>query len=133
MALLFAELITPESIVFEGEVRSVVLSGVEGDMTVLPGHAPLVTLLFPGMVFAIDAEGQGRRAFVRGGLVEITGAKVTILAERVLPVEELTRDQIDDEILHLQLIRDASRDEAGRAQANTSISRLEEFKGSLRL
>ena len=31
---------------------------VEGDMTVLPGHAPLVTLLFPGMVFAIDAEGN---------------------------------------------------------------------------
>ena len=133
MALLFAELIAPDRIVFEGEVRSVVLSGVEGDMTVLPGHAPLVTLLFPGMVFAIDAEGQGRRAFVSGGLVEITGTKVTILAERVLPVEELTRDQIDDEILHLQLIRDVSGDEASRAQANTSISRLEEFKGSLRL
>ena len=133
MALLFAELITPESVVFEGEVRSVVLSGVEGDMTILPGHAPVVTLLFPGMVFAIDAEGQGRRAFVRGGLVEITGAKVTILADRMLPFEELTRDQIDDEILHLQLIRDASGDEASRAQANASISRLEEFKGSLRL
>ena len=133
MALLFAELITPESVVFEGEVRSVVLSGVEGDMTVLSGHAPMVTLLFPGMVFATDAEGKGRRAFVRGGVVEITGAKVTILAERVLPIEELTRDQIDDGILHLQLIRDASRDEASRAQANTSISRLEEFKGSLRL
>ena len=133
MALLFAELITPGSVVFEGEVRSVVLSGVEGDMTVLPGHAPVVTLLFPGMVFAIDAEGQGRRAFVRGGVAEITGTKVTILAERVLPVEELTRDQIDDEILHLQLIRDTSGDEASRAQANASISRLEEFKGSLRL
>ena len=133
MALLFAELITPGSVVFEGEVRSVVLSGVEGDMTVLPGHAPVVTLLFPGMVFAVDAEGQGRRAFVGGGVAEITGAKVTILAERVLPVEELTRDQIDDEILHLQLMRDASGDEASRAQANASISRLEEFKGSLRL
>jgi F-type H+-transporting ATPase subunit epsilon len=133
MALLFAELIAPDRIVFEGEVRSVVLSGVEGDMTVLPGHAPLVTLLFPGMVFAIDAEGQGRRAFVRGGVAEITGTKVTILAERVLPVEELTRDQIDDEILHLQLIRDTSGDEASRAQANASISRLEEFKGSMRL
>ena len=58
MALLFAELITPGSVVFEGEVRSVVLSGVEGDMTVLPGHAPVVTLLFPGMVFATDAEGK---------------------------------------------------------------------------
>jgi|SRR3954470_22937760 len=128
-----AQLISPEGVVFEGEVRSVVLSGVEGDMTVLPGHAPLLTLLFPGMIFATDAQGQGLRAFVRGGVAEITGAEITVFAERVLPVEELTRERIDEEILHLQLVRDAATDETSRTQANVAISRLEEFKGSLRL
>jgi len=128
-----AQLISPEGVVFEGEVRSVVLSGVEGDMTVLPGHAPLLTLLFPGMIFATDAQGQGFRAFVRGGVAEITGAEITVFAERVLPVEELTRERIDEEILHLQLVRDAATDETSRTQANVAISRLEEFKGSLRL
>src|SRR4051812_13074932 len=125
MALLIAELITPAGVVFEGEVRSVVLSGVEGDMTVLPGHAPVMTLLFPGLIFATDAEGKGRRAFVSGGVVVITGAKVTVLAERALPVEELTRERIDKEILPLQLLRDASGDDASRSQADTAISRLE--------
>jgi F-type H+-transporting ATPase subunit epsilon len=38
---LFAELFSPEDVVFAGEVESVVLPGVEGDMTILPGHAPL--------------------------------------------------------------------------------------------
>lgn len=56
-----------------------------------------------------------------------------MLAERVLPVEELTHERIDDEILHIQLIRDAPENEASRSQADASISRLEEFKGSLGL
>ena len=67
MADLFAELISPERVVFAGEVRSVLLPGLEGDMTILPGHQPLVTGLHPGIVFAIDADGTGRRAYVRGG------------------------------------------------------------------
>ena len=133
MLTLRAQLISPEGVIFEGEIRSVVLSGMDGDMTVLPGHAPLVTLLFPGMVFATDAQGQGIRAFVRGGIAEITGTEITVLAERVLPVEELTRERIDEEILHLRLVRDAAADETSRAQANVSISRLEEFKSSLSL
>ena len=64
---------------------------------------------------------------------EITATTITVLAERVLPVEELTRERIDEEILHLGLLRDSSGDETSRAQANASISRLEEFKASLRL
>jgi F-type H+-transporting ATPase subunit epsilon len=55
-----------------GEIRSVVLPGVEGDMTVLAGQAPLVAALHPGIVFATDVAGTGRRAFVRGAIVEVT-------------------------------------------------------------
>jgi F-type H+-transporting ATPase subunit epsilon len=133
METLHARLISPEGVIFEGAVRSVLLSGVEGDMTVLPGHAPVMTLLFPGMIFAIDADGKGLRAFVRGGVAEITGAEINVLAERVLPVEEVTRERIDEEISHLRLVRDAAADETSRAEANVAISRLEEYKGSLRL
>ena len=133
MTTLHATLISPERIVFEGEVRSVVLPGVEGDMTVLPGHAPLATLLLPGIVFATDTEGHGRRAFLRGGFVEVTGTTVTVLADGVLPVEELTQEQIDAEVLHLQTVRDAARTEDARVQADIAISRLEEFKASLKL
>lgn len=131
MAELFAELVSPDQVVFAGEVRSVVLSGVEGDMTILPGHQPLVTMLHPGVVFAIDTAGTGRRAFVRGALAEVGPERVTILAERVLSIEELTGDQIDDEILQLQTQRDATRDETARARFDISIARLDEFKAGL--
>jgi hypothetical protein len=56
---------------------------------------------------------------------------VTILAARVLSVEELNGDQIDAEILQLQTQRDATRDEAMRARFDVLIARLEEFKAGL--
>ncbi len=133
MALLYVELVSPERRVFAGEVRSVLLPGVEGDMTVLPGHAPAVTALHAGVVFATDAAGTGRRAFIRGGFAEVGPTRVTILAERVRPIEELTRDQIDEEIFHLQLERDGTANPEIRAERDVSIARLQAFKASLSL
>jgi F-type H+-transporting ATPase subunit epsilon len=66
-------------------------------------------------------------------LVEVTGSTVTILAERVATVEEVTTEFLDEEILQLEMTRDASRDQAARIQADIAIARLEEFKGSLAL
>jgi F-type H+-transporting ATPase subunit epsilon len=133
MATLHAQLISPDRVVFDGEIRSVVLPGVEGDMTVFPGHQPLMTMLFPGMIVAVDAEGTGRRAFVRGGFVEITLSTVTILAEEAVAVEEVTPEMIDEEVLHYQMLRDASTDGTERARFDASIGRLEELKASLKL
>ena len=130
---MFAELVSPERLVFSGEVESILLPGVEGDMTILPGHAPLITMLNPGVVLARDTAGQARRAFVRGGVVEVTGSKVTILAERVAAIEEVTTEFLDAEILQLEMTRDASMDQTARIQASIAIARLEEFKGSLNL
>jgi F-type H+-transporting ATPase subunit epsilon len=133
MANLHAQLISPDRVIFDGEVKSVMIPGIEGDMTVLPGHQPLVTMLFPGVIFAVDAEGHGRRAFVRGGFVEITATTVTILAEDALTFDELSPERIEEEILRFQMTRDASSDGAVRAQADAAIGRLEELKGTLRL
>jgi len=87
-------------------------------MTVLPHHAPLVTMLHPGIVCATDAAGTGRRAFVSGGFVEVGTDRVTIPAERVLPVEQLTPDRRGD-----PPPPDASGRLVGRSGALTSTSR----------
>ena len=77
---MFAELISPERLVFSGEVESVLLPG-GGRHDHPPRAAPLVTMLNPG-VAGTGHGGQSSRAFVRGGMVEVTGSTVTILAER---------------------------------------------------
>jgi F-type H+-transporting ATPase subunit epsilon len=137
MARLIAELVSPERVVFSGEIRSVLLPAADGDMTVLPGHVPLVALLLAGIIFATDATGTGRRAYVSGGLAEIVAdaaaTRVTILAERVTALEEMTAERIEAEIEEIRLERDSSANLDHRARCDVSISRLEEIGASLRL
>lgn len=131
MANIFLEVISPERVLFEGDVKAVMLPATEGDMTVLQGYEPTVTTLNPGLIVVTDKEGQGHTAFVAGGFVEITSAKVTILAHRGLPVAELTAGHLDEEILHHETIRDASRDERVRQEAEFMVARLKQVKSAL--
>ena len=133
MANIHAQLISPDRIIFDGEIRSVVIPGIEGDMTVMAGHQPVMTMLYPGIIFAIDAEGKARRAFIQGGFAEITNTNITILAQDAVAFEEVTPELIDQEILRLQMARDATTDTIRRARADAAVGRLEELKGSLRL
>jgi len=127
VATLLFELISPERILFSGEVRAVMLPATEGDMTVMAGHEPTMVMLHPGIIAVTDVQGHGHRAFVRGGFVEITGRSVSVLAERALPPEELTRDRLDEEILRLETMRDA----LARRQADFGLSRLEQVRTTL--
>ena len=131
MATLHFELVAPERVLFSGEVEAVLLPGTEGDMTVLPGHAPVMTALKTGFVVVTNHKNDGERVLVRGGFAEINGQGVTVLAERATPVEELTAEKIDHEILDLQTRRDASDDHKAREAADTAIARLEEARAAL--
>lgn len=131
MATLLFELISPERVLFSGDVRAVMLPATEGDMTVMPGHEPLMVMLNPGVIAVTDTQGHGHRAFVRGGFVEITGTSVSVLAERALPPEELTRDALDEEIVRLETMREAIRDDRARREADFAIGRLQQVKTTL--
>jgi len=82
------EVVTPERIVLSTEVDSLILPGVLGYLGVLPGHAPLVTQLTPGVVF-YRFRGEEKRLAVSGGLAEITGGKVLLLADTAEKAEEI--------------------------------------------
>ena len=131
MATILFELISPERVLFSGEVRAVMLPATEGDMTVMAGHEPMMVMLYPGIIAVSDVQDHGHRAFVRGGFAEITGSSVSVLAEGALPPEELTRDRLDEEILRLETIREAVRDDIARREADFAISRLEQMKTTL--
>ncbi|TDR93136.1 F0F1 ATP synthase subunit epsilon [Enterovirga rhinocerotis] len=132
MATLQFELVAPERILFSGDVEAVMLPGTEGDMTVLPGHAPVMAMLKTGFVQITDHENKGRRVLIRGGFAEINQQTVTVLAERATPVEEVTPQTIDQEINELELHRDASSDFKVREAADAAIAQLEEAKQALK-
>jgi F-type H+-transporting ATPase subunit epsilon len=87
MATLRFELVAPERILFSGDVEAVMLPASEGYMTVMPGHAPVVTTLKTGFVVMNGVGAQGSRVLVRGGFAEINATGVTVLAERATPLE----------------------------------------------
>ena len=132
MATLHFELVAPERVLYSGEVEAVMLPGTEGDMTVLPGHAPVMTGLKTGFVVITDRQNHGTRALVRGGFAEINADGVIVLAERALDATELTPESIDQEILHVEMQRDASHDGAFRDAANATIVQLQEARAALR-
>ena len=88
------ELVTPEMRLVARQVESVDIPGVEGDMTVMPKHAPLVTTLKPGRIRIHDG-GSSEEFLVTGGFVEITAAGTSVLAESVLTAENITRAAVD--------------------------------------
>jgi len=119
MAGLHFELVSPAKLLFSGEVDSVVLPGTEGEMTILPQHAPLLTSLRPGVVVVSDAKGP-QRIFVRGGFAEVNPQGLTVLAERAIPTAELDAAGLSAQIKDAQDdVADATDDEVRRrAQEN---------------
>ena len=133
MATFTFELVSPERVLFSGDVDAVVLPATEGDMTVMPGHAPAITTLKAGFVVATDHKNHGERVLVRGGFAEINGAGVTVLAERATPVQELTPETIQREITELETRRDGSDDHAARRGYDEMIGQLNEAREALKL
>ena len=87
MATFHFDLVSPEELVFSGEVEHVVVPGTEGEFGVLAGHAPLVAMLKPGILKILGANEL--RVLVVGGFAEVSPEGLTVLADRAVPVEEV--------------------------------------------
>ena len=74
------EILSPGKTVFAGQVSCVRLPGAKAPFTVLPGHAPLVSLLCKGDVTWVVA-GEEQKTAVDGGFVEVKDNKVTVCVE----------------------------------------------------
>ncbi len=83
------DLVSPERRLASIKATEVQIPGADGDMTAMEGHSPTITTLRPGILRAVSAEGT-KAYVVTGGFAEISGTTVSVLAERAVPVEELT-------------------------------------------
>lgn len=88
------DLVAPERKLASVAATEVQIPGADGDLTAMEGHSPTITTLRPGILRANGP--QGAQAFaVTGGFAEIGASKVTVLAERAVPVAELTGAMVD--------------------------------------
>ncbi|HEY2229523.1 MAG TPA: F0F1 ATP synthase subunit epsilon [Xanthobacteraceae bacterium] len=87
MANFHFDLVSPEKLLFAGDVTQVDLPGSEGDLGVLAKHAPLVTELRPGII-VVFREGGDLRIVVSGGFAEVGPAGLTVLADTAIPLAD---------------------------------------------
>jgi len=89
MAKLDVHIVTAEREVFvDAEVDEVVVPGIEGELTVLPEHAPLLTMVKPGVIL-LRKGGEDIDMAVTGGFLEVRQDRVTILADAAERAEEI--------------------------------------------
>jgi len=131
MATFNFELVSPERVLFSGAVDAVILPAAEGEMTVLAGHAPMMTTLKTGFLIITNNPGNGNRILIRGGFADINPNGLTVLAERALPAEELTQEILDHEILQAEMHYDATNDPAAKHAAESAVAQLREAKAAL--
>lgn len=124
MATFHFDLVSPEKLLFSGEVDQVDIPGSEGDFGVFAGHAPMVAMLRPGLV-TIHQGSKTEKVVVLGGFVEVSAAGLTLLAEVAANVAELDRAMLAAHIKQSE--KRIAELEAGSA-LDREIERLDHFK-----
>ena len=84
------DLVSPEKLLSSQQVEAVLIPGADGDLMAMPGHAPVITSLRPGILRVQTAAGS-EEYVVTGGFAEI-GESVSVLAEKAVLSAELTQE-----------------------------------------
>jgi len=88
-------IVTPEKKIFEDEVDSVSLPTLDGEITVLPHHVPLMTQIKPGEL-TIRAHNKIEHFVTGGGFVEITGGRVSVLTDLAETSEQISIEKAEE-------------------------------------
>ena len=92
MVTMRLEIITAEGRVYSDDVEILVAPGIDGELGILPHHAPLMTALQPGEIM-VRKEGEETYLAVSGGFLEVMGNQVTVLADACERSEEINEER----------------------------------------
>jgi len=111
------EIVTPEKRMLDAEVDSVTVPTASGEAGIMPNHAPLVSVLKPG-ILSYNIKGATDRVAVSGGFVEVNSDNVSVLVDSAETADEIDADRARSD-----------RDEAERAIAAAAMSPVDDVAG----
>ena len=121
--MLHLEIVSPERLLKDAEVAMVIVPGSDGEFTALPQHAPLMSTMRPGVIEIFESEtSEAERLFVKGGLVQISPAGMTILAEETLVLDSVDSDDLAKKITDTQEDIQDAKDDIERAAAEKELA-----------
>jgi F-type H+-transporting ATPase subunit epsilon len=115
-------IITPESTAFDGEVERLTVPSLDGEITILSDHEPLITLLSSGEM-TIVAQGKQHHMAIHGGLVEVSQSTVRILTDAAELEEDIDERRAALALEQAKKMREESTDRVVQADASAAIER----------
>ena len=116
------ELVSPERLLLSIPVEMVVVPGSEGDFGVLPGHAPMISTVRPGVISIWRDGAVDRRVFVAGGVAEVQPERCTVLAEDAVPLDDVDQAEADRRIAAARESLERATDEGAAAEARKRLA-----------
>ena len=116
------EIVTAERQVYSEDVDIVIAPGIDGELGILPRHAPLLTVLKPGEL-RVRKDGEESSIAVSGGFLEVLGNKVTILADTAEHAEDIDLERAEEALRLAQERIAASPSDMNLERAVASVRR----------
>ena len=118
------EIVSPEKLVASKSVDMIIISGTEGDFGLLPGHAPIVSSIRPGLL-EIHENNNVEKFFVTGGFVEVLENRVSILANEINNIDDIDIVIVENEIKDLKEKLSQTEEETAKSLIELEIYKLE--------
>lgn len=124
MAKIRCEVVTAERAVFDDQVDMVVAPGIEGQLGILPHHAPLMTALTFGELVIHRQDQEDEYIAIGGGFMEVRPDHVTILADSAERAEEIDLERAEEAQLRAQeLMAQKQREDVDFIRAEAALRR----------
>lgn len=117
------EIVTPERTVMKDIITQVTVPTKEGEITVLPKHIPLVSILAPGVIELVNEAGEKKIMAVSGGFVEVLHNKVVILADSAERAEEINEERAEEARMRAEEARKNPKFEDKYANVSAAIAK----------
>ena len=114
------ELVAADRLVWSGEATMVIARTTEGDVGILPGHAPMLSVIIEGVVDVQTAEGETWVAAVDAGFLSVANNRVSVLSERAEMSHEINLEKARQELERAQAsgeMNDGAQEAVRRAEA----------------
>jgi F-type H+-transporting ATPase subunit epsilon len=124
------EIVSPEKLLLSRPVDMVVIPAAEGEIGVLPQHAPMIVMLRGGTIRLYENSQVVDRLFVTGGFAEITTTRVTVLATEATPIASVSRAEGEARLVAAQAAYDQA-DKTDVAALDTIMDRLQSARAMI--
>lgn len=125
MATMLLEIVTPEGVTFSSQIEEVVVPAADGELGVMPQHAPLLTKIIPGELL-IRNEGKENYLAVGEGFAEVEQQRVTVLTDMAIEETDIDEDAVEKAMARAeQTLEEADKmdaEEAAMVQASLQKS-----------